>query len=167
MCKLSGRQFLAAHRPGTSKVSSHSVRLSLWISFRYEGCLLMGMRILCLACSTKVNVTLSFGGKSWPINEQDMNLGPDPRNPSQCLGAISDGGVPTSSGITWIVGDTFLVSDFEWSRCYHLEINSMVLFLEKCIRRISRQPSFHWICSALWKDCGTFSDHNKYNERNQ
>ena len=127
MCKLSGRQFPVAHRPGTRRVSSHSVRLPLRISFRYEGCSLMGLPI-CLACSTKVNVTLSFGGKSWPINEQDMNLGPDPRNPSQCLGAISGGGIPTSSGITWIVGDTFLVSDVESCCWYHLKLILWVIF---------------------------------------
>ena len=62
-----------------------------------------------LACSISVNITLSFGGKAWPISEHDINLGPDPKNPSQCMGAIFDGGTGSGS-LTWIIGDTFLVS---------------------------------------------------------
>lgn len=61
------------------------------------------------ACTSKVSVTMSFGGKTWPISEQDMNVGQDPSNPSLCLGAIFDGGIPSNAGVTWIVGDTFLV----------------------------------------------------------
>ncbi|KJA26704.1 hypothetical protein HYPSUDRAFT_132772 [Hypholoma sublateritium FD-334 SS-4] len=58
-------------------------------------------------CATQVNITLSFGGKAWPISEHDINIGPDSHNPSQCLGAIFDGGTG-NGGFTWIVGDTFL-----------------------------------------------------------
>ncbi|CCL99649.1 uncharacterized protein FIBRA_01669 [Fibroporia radiculosa] len=62
-------------------------------------------------CSTTVNVTLSFGGKSWPINPNDMNLGQVQGN--QCLGGIFvlDIGSAVSSGDgnpNWVVGDTFL-----------------------------------------------------------
>jgi len=67
-----------------------------------------------LACSTTVTISLSFGGKSWPINSQDMNLGQVSRGSSQCLGAIFDlnmgTNIPSGSGNpSWVVGDTFLV----------------------------------------------------------
>ena len=67
------------------------------------------------ACSTNVNITMSFGGLSWPINSTDMNLGPVSRGSSQCLGAIFD--LSLGSNISqstnspdWVIGATFLVS---------------------------------------------------------
>ncbi|PPQ65448.1 hypothetical protein CVT26_000100 [Gymnopilus dilepis] len=64
-------------------------------------------------CNTQVNVTLSFGGKAWPINPQDMNIGQESRGSSLCLGAIFDlsmgTNIPAGSGNpNWVVGDTFL-----------------------------------------------------------
>jgi len=64
-------------------------------------------------CFTSVQVTLSFGGKAWPINVTDMNLGQISRGSSQCLGAIFDlslaeNNPPGPGDPTWIVGDTFL-----------------------------------------------------------
>jgi len=63
-------------------------------------------------CSTTVNVSLSFGGKSWPINPEDFKL--TTIENGQCLGAVFDfsGGSSTgaSNGATppWIIGDAFL-----------------------------------------------------------
>ncbi|KAF9455232.1 aspartic peptidase domain-containing protein, partial [Collybia nuda] len=64
-------------------------------------------------CSTDVEITMSFGGKSWPISTKDMNLGQVSRGSTQCLGGIFDltqgssivagGGNPN-----WVVGATFL-----------------------------------------------------------
>lgn len=64
------------------------------------------------ACSTSVQVSLSFGGSSWPISTDDMNLGTVSDN--LCVGGIFDLGegsnVGTGSGNpSWVVGDTFLV----------------------------------------------------------
>ncbi|KAF8997399.1 aspartic peptidase domain-containing protein [Cyathus striatus] len=58
-------------------------------------------------------VTLSFGGKSWPINTADMNLGPVQTGSTQCLGGIFDlsqgSNVQSGQGNPgWIIGDTFL-----------------------------------------------------------
>jgi len=68
----------------------------------------------CIACATKLEISLSFGGKSWPINPVDMNLGPISRGSSQCTGAIFDlsqgSSIGSGSGNPgWVVGDTFLV----------------------------------------------------------
>ncbi|KAK0194901.1 aspartyl protease [Armillaria mellea] len=64
-------------------------------------------------CNTNVEVTMSFGGKSWPINSQDMNLGPATAGSSMCLGGIFDltagSNIPEGTGNPgWVVGATFL-----------------------------------------------------------
>ncbi|KAK0462521.1 aspartyl protease [Desarmillaria tabescens] len=64
-------------------------------------------------CSTNVEVTMSFGGKSWPISSQDMNLGPATTGSSMCLGGIFDltagSNIPEGTGNPgWVVGATFL-----------------------------------------------------------
>ena len=52
---------------------------------------------------------MAFGGKAWPTNPKDMNLGPISSGSSVCAGAIfaldigGGGGDPT-----WIIGGTFL-----------------------------------------------------------
>jgi cathepsin D len=64
------------------------------------------------ACNSQLNVTISFGSKTWPISNADMNLGPISNNPGQCLGGVFDidaGMLGTRSGPGWIIGDTFLV----------------------------------------------------------
>ncbi|KAL1945921.1 hypothetical protein VTO73DRAFT_1923 [Trametes versicolor] len=62
-------------------------------------------------CSTEVQVSFAFGGKSWPISSADMNLGRI--SASQCVGGIFDltQGSDVTGGNgnpTWVVGDTFL-----------------------------------------------------------
>ncbi len=56
-------------------------------------------------CSTRVNVSLAFGGRSWPVSPDDFQL--MQVSSSLCLGAFfelnTNGGTPD-----WIVGDTFL-----------------------------------------------------------
>ena len=71
-----------------------------------------------IACNTEVQISLSFGGSSWPISPADMNLGPSTgASDQECLGGIFDLGA-ASSGTggggtpSWIVGDTFLVRDY-------------------------------------------------------
>ncbi|RDB16308.1 Lysosomal aspartic protease [Hypsizygus marmoreus] len=64
-------------------------------------------------CTTEVEVTMSFGGKSWPINTADMNLGRVSRGSTQCVGGIFDlslGSNIVSGGgnPNWVVGATFL-----------------------------------------------------------
>jgi len=62
-------------------------------------------------CSTKVQVSLAFGGKSWAIDSDDMNLGPV--GSGQCLGGIFDlsqgsNVSPGAGNPSWVVGGTFL-----------------------------------------------------------
>jgi len=62
------------------------------------------------ACSTNVNISLSFGGKSWSINPDDFKV-TTTRN-GNCLGAIFEfsgtGSSNSNTAVAWIIGDTFL-----------------------------------------------------------
>ncbi|KAI9510043.1 acid protease [Russula earlei] len=58
-------------------------------------------------CSTTIDVTLSFGGKTWSISQDDFKMAQ--LSGSQCLGAVfAYSGLGNGDGPAWIVGDTFL-----------------------------------------------------------
>jgi cathepsin D len=107
-------QTIWAAIPGSSLVGPtmpgfYQFRTWLLLSFFTVLCLL----IACIACSTTVKVSMSFGGKVWPINPEDMNLGPG-NGGTMCLGGIFDltlgSNIQANSGNpTWVVGDTFMV----------------------------------------------------------
>ncbi|KAF8893621.1 aspartic peptidase A1, partial [Infundibulicybe gibba] len=61
-------------------------------------------------CSTKVHISLSFGGELWPIDPADINLGRVSRFPHMCLGAILelDNTVNILDDFHWIIGTPFL-----------------------------------------------------------
>ncbi|WWC91004.1 uncharacterized protein L201_005943 [Kwoniella dendrophila CBS 6074] len=59
-------------------------------------------------CSTNVNVTIQFGGLSYQISNQDMNLGSFTRDQSMCTGAFFAMDLSSQSPIQWIVGASFL-----------------------------------------------------------
>jgi len=64
-------------------------------------------------CTTTVDVSMSFGGKLWSINTQDMNIGRLSQTSTRCVGAIFDLSMGTSipsgsSNPSWVVGDAFL-----------------------------------------------------------
>lgn len=83
-----------------------------------------------LACSTTVQVTMTFGGQTWPIDPADFLLQDMGNN--QCIGSffeLTTGG----SAPSWIVGDTFLVC----SIIFHLITRFSFHTLEKRLLRIS------------------------------
>ncbi|KAJ7265767.1 aspartic peptidase A1, partial [Mycena rebaudengoi] len=61
-------------------------------------------------CSTTVSVSISFGGRLWPINPVDMNIGHVAAGSSQCLGAIISGSntINTDGTANWIFGTAFM-----------------------------------------------------------
>jgi cathepsin D len=64
-------------------------------------------------CTTDVSVTISFGGKVWPISTADMNVGRATLSSTVCVGGIFDlnGGSTIEAGNgnpSWVVGGTFL-----------------------------------------------------------
>jgi hypothetical protein len=87
------------------------------------------------ACSTKLSIAISFGGPSWPISLDDLNLGTISNG--QCLGAIFD--ITQGSNVTpgqgnpsWIIGDTFLVR-FLLIQLGHFRTLTVFLNVEKRI----------------------------------
>jgi len=54
-------------------------------------------------CSAAINISLSFGGRSWSVSQADFELAQI--GAGQCLGAFFD---LTSNSPAWIIGDTFL-----------------------------------------------------------
>ncbi|KAJ6588478.1 aspartic peptidase domain-containing protein [Mycena capillaripes] len=58
-------------------------------------------------CSTNVNITVSFGGKTWTIDPVDVNFGPVSSGSSQCTGSIIEfAGSGTQP--RWVFGTPFL-----------------------------------------------------------
>ena len=60
---------------------------------------------------------MAFGGKSWPINAKDMNLGRVSSGSSICAGGIFDLNAGSNIGEgggnpTWVVGATFLKNGY-------------------------------------------------------
>ena len=101
-----------------------------------------------LACTTDVTVSLSFGGKLWPISTQDMNLGKVFQDSTQCLGAIFDFNtsfvIPRESGTpSWVVGDTFLVRFLPplFLKAYSTS--------EKCLLCVPLESSLDRVCTAI------------------
>lgn len=65
------------------------------------------------ACDTTLSVSLSFGGKAWPIDPVDMTLGQISARSADCLGGIFDLSMGSSivsgrGNPAWVVGATFL-----------------------------------------------------------
>lgn len=65
------------------------------------------------ACSTSISASISFGGTTWPISSDDMNLGvvSGVGSKQMCAGGVFDIGSTVGNGQglpSWIVGDTFL-----------------------------------------------------------
>lgn len=68
-------------------------------------------------CNEKFTVTLSFGGKEWPLRSDQVILSPLPGSHGMCISALFvSPSQRTSSGElvgpTWIVGDSFLKTVF-------------------------------------------------------
>jgi len=114
--KLSIPQPLSAIDTGTTLIGApHDDVVALYNSI--PGSVDLGVNdpgFFAFPCSVDVTVSMSFGGKSWPINPVDFNAGEisNGRNPL-CLGAIFDLSLGTNNAVpadvpTWIIGDTFL-----------------------------------------------------------
>ncbi|KAF9218310.1 acid protease [Gyrodon lividus] len=62
-------------------------------------------RLYSFPCNAVPSVSLTFSGTSFPIPTENLNMGFDYYNPSQCIGAIAAGTFPF-----WLVGTRFLSS---------------------------------------------------------
>ena len=110
-----------------------------------------------LACDTTISVTIAFGGKSWPIDAQDMNLGRVSTTPDICAGSIFDLTAGTSIGEgggnpNWVVGGTFLKNVYSVFRSQPAAIGFAQL--SEAASRSSGEccnlaSSFYWEVCAL------------------
>ncbi|KAL4073758.1 aspartic peptidase domain-containing protein [Scleroderma citrinum] len=113
--QISSSQGLAAIDTGTTLIGAPSSIVSEIYSAVPGSKALTGQYagMYAFPCTTNVTVSLSFGGTSWPINPNDMNLGAvgTSSGVQMCVGGIFDVGSTVGSGAgvpSWIVGDTFL-----------------------------------------------------------
>lgn len=109
-----GNAALAAIDTGTTLIGGPTADVNaIWAAVPGSAAVADQQGFFSFPCSTSVEVTLSFGGKAWPISAADMNIGQVSRGSSQCLGAIFDlslgSNIPSGSGNpSWVVGDSFL-----------------------------------------------------------
>lgn len=68
-----------------------------------------------LACNEAFNLTMSFGGSSWPVSDADTAL-PNNAQGTECIGGVFDLTAgsnvppnPNNNVPAFVVGDTFLV----------------------------------------------------------
>jgi len=109
-----GASALSAIDTGTTLIGGPTADVTaIWAAVPGSGQSQVSQGFFNFPCTTDVTVTLSFGGQSWSINSQDMNIGQETRGSTLCLGAIFDlsQGTNIQSGSgnpNWVIGDTFL-----------------------------------------------------------
>ncbi|KAI0754715.1 acid protease [Daedaleopsis nitida] len=59
-------------------------------------------------CDSPPQVAFSWGGKSWEISTDNINLGPIEEGSSDCAGAIVGEDLGFGSDSVWLLGDTFM-----------------------------------------------------------
>jgi hypothetical protein len=90
-----------------------------------------------LACSTTVNVELSFGGSTWSISPEDFAFTTLSSGSTECVGAFFE--TTTGSGApTWIIGDAFLVRNSDKSRPGSVVLIRTPVFLQKNVYSVFR-----------------------------
>ncbi|KAK7448817.1 hypothetical protein VKT23_013547 [Stygiomarasmius scandens] len=109
-----GNSALSAIDTGTTLVGGPSADVqALWNAVPNSGPVSNMDGFFAFPCDTDVTVSMTFGGKSWDISPQDMNLGPINSRSQFCLGGVFDlslgSNIESGSGNpNWVVGATFL-----------------------------------------------------------
>lgn len=109
-----GNNALSAIDTGTTLIGGPSADVAkIWASVPGSSRASNSQGLYTFPCKTQVNMTLNFGGRSWAISPDDMNLGPINSAGVTCAGAIFDlnmgSNIPVGSGNpSWVVGATFL-----------------------------------------------------------
>ena len=97
-----------------SAVALNGTNAGFWTLREFEGTMTHPRHLMrrSLACSTQLGATITFGGKAWPISEDDLKIRSSV--PGTCIGGVFDydtvNGIPTVIGShRWHVGAAFLV----------------------------------------------------------
>lgn len=110
---ISGNDALSAIDTGTTLIGGPTDEVQAFWQAVPDSAPVPGMEgFFSFPCKTNLDVSISFGGKSWPISSADMNLGAVEDGSDQCVGGIFDlsqgSSIGAGSGPSWVVGDTFL-----------------------------------------------------------
>ncbi|RDX50372.1 protease [Lentinus brumalis] len=62
-------------------------------------------------CNSAPEVAFSWGGKSWTIRPDDLNLGEIEEGSGTCVGAIAGGDLGLGDDV-WLIGDTFMKNTY-------------------------------------------------------
>jgi hypothetical protein len=106
------------------------------------------------ACAINLNVTISFGGRTWPINNADISfLSP---SPGVCIGGIFDlGSSLGSNGPDWVIGSPFLVCGLVFDHQSAIRLDLILsVDVEKCLRCLSCDAAVHWVRAAVSRGRG-------------
>jgi hypothetical protein len=91
-----------------------------------------------LACSTTVNVELSFGGSTWSISPADFAFTTLSSGSTECIGAFFEANTSGSGAPTWIIGDAFLVRNSDKPRPGSVVLIRTPVFLQKNVYSVFR-----------------------------
>ncbi|KJA26203.1 hypothetical protein HYPSUDRAFT_36452 [Hypholoma sublateritium FD-334 SS-4] len=108
--KIQSANMPAAIDTGTSLIAGPTEDVAaIWAAVPGSGPSPSNQGFFNFPCSTPVSVSISFGGKTWPISELDIVFTTEPEDNSKCIGSIFGVTIPPNSGTpSWIFGDTFL-----------------------------------------------------------
>ncbi|KAJ6545880.1 aspartyl protease [Mycena vulgaris] len=103
---VTGNTRLAAFEIGVSYITGPSADVAaIWSQVPGSSAINDSSGFYQYPCTTSVNITVSFGGRMWPILPEDMNLGTVSSGSTLCRGAIY--ALPFS-GAGWLFGDTWM-----------------------------------------------------------
>ncbi|KAJ7792685.1 aspartic peptidase domain-containing protein [Mycena leptocephala] len=102
-------------------------------------------------CSTPINATVSFGGKTWTLNSEDLNLGPIASGDRQCYGALTAWGLISLSEYAvpdadWVFGLPFLRNVYSVFR----ETPPAMGFAALSVAAGGKYPTFMMKCKLMY-----------------
>ncbi|KAF5314253.1 hypothetical protein D9619_012012 [Psilocybe cf. subviscida] len=109
-----GSLALASIDTGTSHIAGPTADVqAFWAAVPNSGPSPVGPGIFNFPCTQELSVSVSFGGRLWPISIQDMIIAPEQSDSTRCIGAIFDLDAnsnfnPDDGNPAWIFGDGFM-----------------------------------------------------------
>ncbi|KAJ7847653.1 aspartic peptidase domain-containing protein [Mycena leptocephala] len=103
---ITGNSRLAAFEIGSTYIAGPSADVAaIWSQVPGSSVINDSSGFYQYPCTTSLNITVSFGGRTWPILPEDMNIGPISSGSALCRGAIY---ALSINGPAWLFGDTWM-----------------------------------------------------------